>query len=279
MKFHPARAAALALAIAIGAAPVLAADAAKDPVVAVVNGKDIHKSKLVETQRALPPLRQVPMEAVYDQLLEHVINSQILLTEARKANLQDDPDVKKKLKEIEEQLVQNAFLKKKIDGQITDESMKASYDQTVKGMPPREEVKARHILVDKEDAAKEIIGQLKSGASFEDLAKSKSADPAGQNGGDLGYFAKEDMVPAFSEAAFALKPGQITETPVKTQFGWHVIKVEDRRTAPPPKFEEVKDQIRSQMTEDAALKVVGELRSKAEVKRFNADGTPMAEKK
>ncbi|MFA7429589.1 MAG: peptidylprolyl isomerase, partial [Rhodospirillaceae bacterium] len=130
-----------------------------------------------------------------------------------------------------------------------------------------------HILVDSEDAAKAIITDLKKGGDFAAIAKEKSSDPGAANGGDLGWFTKGTMVPEFAEAAYALKPGAITEAPVKTQFGWHIIKVEDRRKAEPPTFDEAKEDLRAQMAEEAVTEVLAGLRKDAKVETFALDGS------
>jgi peptidyl-prolyl cis-trans isomerase C len=274
MSFFRAGALALGVIAGFSLSPA-SAQQAKDPVVAVVNGKEIRKSAMVEAQQALPQLRQVPLEMVYDQLLEHLINSQLISAEAVKANMQNDSKVKARMKEIETRVLQEAYLAKRVESDLTDAAVRKKYDELMATAKPREEVRARHILVETEDAAKAVLSDLKAGAKFEDLAKAKSKDQgAAQNGGDLGYFGKEEMVPPFAEAAFSLKPGETTTAPVKTQFGWHVIKVEDRRTAQPPAFEQVRDQLKAQMADEAAMNVVKGLREKAQVKKFAIDGSP-----
>ena len=141
-------------------------------------------------------------------------------------------------------------------------------------MPAEEEVHARHILVATEDEAKALIAEIKKGAAFDKLAKEKSTDKAsGAEGGDLGWFKKTDMVKEFADAAFDLKKGELTETPVKTQFGYHVIKVEDRRKAPPPAFEEMADQLREEMAREAVTAQLDQLRSGAKIEKFNIDGS------
>lgn len=271
------RTGAIAMVLGLCAMPALA-ETAKDPLLATVNGKEIHKSDLVQLQQTLPPqLRQIPLEAVQDQLLEHMISSQLISAEAQKAGLQNDPKVKARVKEVETRIMQEAWLSRKAEQEVTDADLRKRYDELLAKTPAREEVHARHILLDNEDAAKAVIADINSGAKFEDVAKAKSKDPAGQNGGDLGYFTEQDMVPEFSKAAFALQPGQVTQTPVKTQFGWHVIKLEDRRTAQPPKFDEVKEQLRAQLGEEAVAKIVKDLRDKAQVKKFAADGSAKAQ--
>ncbi len=274
------RGAAFCLALSLAVLPAVASVAQaqdKDPVVAVVNGKEIRKSSLIELKNAQPQLRQVPLEMVYDQLLEHAITGQLLLTEAKKAKMQEDPKVKQRLEQIRDRLIQEAYVAKQAEAKVTDAQVKAKYEELAK---PREEVKARHILVESEDEAKAVIKQLSGGAKFEDVAAEKTKDPSGKTtGGDLGWFGKGDMVQPFAEAAFGMKPGEVSKAPVKTNFGWHVIKVEDKREVAPPPFEEVKEQIRGLLMEEQAGKVIEQLRSGADIKRFAADGSPKAEKK
>jgi peptidyl-prolyl cis-trans isomerase C len=271
------RVAALAAFVTAVAMPVLAADA--DPVVASINGKEIHRSALIDAQQAIPQLRQMPLEMVYEQLLDHVVTAQILLDQAKKQKLEDDPQVKAAFKDAQARILQQAYLAKRVDGDISEAAMKKRYEELKTTTAPKEEVKVRHILVDSEEAAKAVIADLKSGVSFEDEAKAKTKDPSGTStGGDLGYVGKGDTVPEFSDAAFKLKPGEFTQTPVKTQFGWHVIKVEDRRTAPTPSFEEAKPQIRNELAQKDVQKVIEDLKKSAQVKKFNIDGTPLVEK-
>jgi peptidyl-prolyl cis-trans isomerase C len=271
------RAAALAALMTAVAMPVLAADA--DPVVASVNGKDIHRSAIIEAQQSIPQLRQMPLEMVYDQLLDHVVTAQILLEQAKKQKLEDDPQVKAAFKDAQARILQQAYLAKRVDADISEDAIKKRYEDLKKTTAPKEEVKVRHILVDSEEAAKTVIADLKSGVKFEDEAKAKTKDPSGSaNGGDLGYIGKGDTVPEFSDAAFKLKPGEITETPVKTQFGWHVIKAEDRRIAPPPSYDEAKGAIKNELAQQDVQKVLDGLKKSAQVKKFNLDGSPYVEK-
>jgi peptidyl-prolyl cis-trans isomerase C len=172
-------------------------------------------------------------------------------------------------------VLQNAVLSREIAPSVTDAALKAKYDAEIANKPGEEEVHARHILVDNEEAAKKIIDELNKGADFATLAKANSKDPAAQNGGDLGFFKKADMVPEFADVAFALKPGQISQTPVKTQFGWHVIKVDETRTAPPPTFDQAKEELRQQIIQAGVRKVLDKARVGLTVVKFNMDGTPM----
>ena len=272
----------LALSLALLAAPAWAQTAAKpakpaagDPVVARVNGTDLHRSDVVEAIRGLPPqVQQQPLDRLYPALLDQMVGTMLVSQAGRKAKLQDDPEVKKRLALVQDQLIADAYVQRLLQKQVTDQKLHARYDKFVKDAPSREEVHARHILVASEDEAKEIIAELKKGARFHELAQEKTTDPSGKtSGGDLGYFTKEDMVPEFADAAFKLKPGEYTETPVKTQFGWHVIKLEDRRTAKPPTFEQVKPKLSNEMSRELVGDKVKELRTAAKIEVFNLDGS------
>lgn len=261
------RAAAAATVLLVAAAPAFAAD---DPVVAKVDGSEIHRSEIVEMKdrmaQQMPQLQAMPLEAVFNNLVDQAITQRLLSAQAQKAGLADDAEVKKQLEQIRQGLMQRVYLTREVEKRVTDEKVRAAYDELVKNSPPQDEVHARHILVDSEAKAKEIIKKLKKGSSFEDLAKSDSADAgSGKRGGDLGYFTKDAMVPEFAEAAFAMKPGDVSKEPVKTSFGWHIIKVEDRRKSAPPPFEEVKEPLRGQVSENIIQEVIADLRKAAKV--------------
>jgi peptidyl-prolyl cis-trans isomerase C len=175
---------------------------------------------------------------------------------------------------VEEQVIQDFWLQREIAKKVTPEKMKARYEERLKSMPTEEEIHARHILVATEDEAKAIITDLKKGASFDKLAKEKSTDKAsGAEGGDLGWFKKTDMVKEFADSAFALNKGALTETPVKTQFGYHVILLEDRRQAPPPSFDELSEQIREELARETVTAMLAQLRTGAKIEKFNIDGS------
>lgn len=269
-----AAAAFVALALAV---PAAAQDKAPDPIVADVNGDKIHLSDLVATYRALPArLQQVPFEQLYRPLLEHAIAIRLLASEGRKAKLQESEAVQKRLKYIEGQYVYEAYVEKIVAERATEAKLKEAYEAFVKDYKGEEEVRASHILVKTEQEAKDIIAQLEKGADFAKLAKEKSIDPSKErNSGDLGFFSKEQMVKEFAEAAFAMKKGETVKTPVKTQFGWHVIRVTDRRAGAPPKFEEVKDQLRQKLAEGIASDEIAKLKGAAKIDRFDAEGKPL----
>jgi peptidyl-prolyl cis-trans isomerase C len=257
------------------AKPAHDAPAAKDPVVATVNGQQIKLSDLEVAQQALPPqYRNMPLQSVFPALLDRLIDSKLVVADGRKHKVADDPAFKKRMAFVEEQVTQDFWLQREIAKNVTPERMQQRYEERLKSMPAEEEVRARHILVASEDEAKALIAELKKGVAFDKLAREKSTDKAsGAEGGDLGWFKKSDMVKEFAEAAFALKKGELTEVPVKTQFGYHVILLEDRRKAPPPSFEELSEQIREELAREAVNELLGKLRAAAKIEKFNMDGT------
>lgn len=276
------RPAALALGVFVGvqfpaAAQIRPLDNTGDPVVAIVDGNAILRSDLVIVQRTLPPqFQQLPLEVLYPALIERMIDAKLIFEAGRKEKLDADDDVKRRVRQFEERVVQEIYLNRLIDKQVTEETIRKRYDAFVKANPAKEEISARHILVQTEAQAKDVITELGKGADFAELAKARSLDPAGkQQGGDLGFFSKEEMVPEFSEAAFKMKDGETSKTPVKTQFGFHVIRVEARRTAAQP-LEEVREKLVGDMSQEIMNDVTGRLRKSAKIEVFNLDGSPAA---
>lgn len=275
------RAAAAALVVALAALPLTAQDTAQkqDIVVAEVNGEKIVMADLLATYRSLPArIQQVPFEQLYKPLLEHAISIRLLAAEGRKHKLAESEAVQRRLKYIESQYLYEAYVEKVVTERATEAKLLEAYEVFVKEFKGEGEVRASHILVKTETEAKEIIAQLEKGADFAKLAKEKSTDPSKEkNSGDLGFFSKEQMVKEFAEVAFSMKAGETTKVPVKTQFGWHVIRVTERRTAAAPKFDEVKDQLRQKLAETIAKEETDKLRAAAKIQRFGADGKPMKE--
>lgn len=254
--------------------PGLAVAADKESVVAEINGAKLHTSDVVAYQRSLPP--QMAAQAPYPVLLDMTVNNFLVAEQARKEGLEKDPQVRQALKEIESQLLVKAWMNRKLKGAVTEGAIKQAYDRYLAEFKPDEEVRARHILTEGEDAAKAVLADLKKGADFAEAAKAKSKDPSAKsNGGDLGYFTRDEMVKEFSEAAFAMKQGELSAAPVKSQFGWHVIKVEDRRLTSAPSLEQATPAIREQLAEETAQKMVADMRGKAKVKLFTPDGQPL----
>jgi peptidyl-prolyl cis-trans isomerase C len=258
------------------AAAATAPTAPPDPVIAKVDGAPIYLSDLQAASQGLPDnLRNLPPQMLFPMLLDQLIDGRALVIEAKKQGLEKDPVVAHEVAAAEDRALQSAMLSREVGPQVTDEAVKARFDKEAAGKPGEEEVHASHILVANEAEAKKIIAELNAGADFATLAKQNSTDPGGKTGGDLGFFKKDDMVPEFAVAAFALKPGEITQTPVHTQFGWHVIKLEERRTAPPPTFEQARDALRQKMIQEGVQKAVAEARAGLTVQKFNMDGTPL----
>ena len=272
---QPAPAAPVTPAPAAGALP--AAPTPSDPVVAKVGGDEIHASEVSEAAQSLPEeLRGMPAPVLFPMLLDQLVDRRIIIQAARKQGLANDPAVQRQVARATDTALQNALLTREIAPTLTDEAIKARYDRDFAGKAGEQEAHARHILVTDEETAKRIIVELKGGADFAELAKKNSTDPAGSsNGGDLGYFKRGDMLPEFAEAAFALKPGQVTEIPVKTRFGWHVIKLEDLRTSPPPPLDQVQGEIRQQLIQEGVARVLASAKQGVVVQKFNTDGTPL----
>ena len=266
--------AASAPAPASSAAP---ASPAADPVVAKVNGKPILLSDVKDAIQNLPQNAQaLPPQTLYPMLLDQMIDGRALVAEAQRTGLDKDPAVQRQVAAAEEQALETALLHKEIAPLVTEAAVRARYDAEIAGKPGVEEVHARHILVPDEATAKQVIAELNKGGDFAALSKQYSKDPgAAQQGGDLGWFKKDEMVPAFADAAFALKPGQVDQTPVHTQFGWHVIQVIERRTDPPPSFEQASQELRQKMIQEAVQQAVAHARTQVTVEKFNLDGSPV----
>jgi peptidyl-prolyl cis-trans isomerase C len=250
-----------------------------DTVVAVVDGKKITRADVIASAQSLPEQYQQNIEAIFPALIDRLVDLTLLSQAGRKENLQDDPEVKAQVERLTDQVIQEQVIRRQIKDKMTDEALKARYDKFVAALPAQTEVRAAHILVDNEDEAKAIIKELEGGADFAELAKTKSKDPsAKQNGGDLGYFVQGQMVPEFSKAAFELEKGQTSTAPVKTQFGWHVIRLEDKRPKAPPTFDEARGQIEQILSNEIVTAYLETLRTGATVEKFNPDGTPIPPK-
>jgi len=247
-----------------------------DAVLASVNGEKITERDLGIAYAGLSDsVKQQPQQQVLPQLLNELINAKALEIEARKENLQKDPDVKAQMDAASGAVLQNALLRKDLAPQLTEDKLKAIYQAQYAGKPGEEEIHAEHILLKSQADAQAVIDQLNKGADFATLAKSKSTDPNASSGGDLGWFKKGDMVQAFSNAAFALKTGQISQTPVQSPYGWHVIKVLGTRTAAPQTYEQIHDTL-AQATEQAALRAeLTKVREAAKVVVYDQNGKPV----
>ena len=256
----------LALAL-LASASVRAEDA--NPVLAKVNGAEIRASDVALAEEELgPSLAQMDPATKKENVLSFLIDMKIVSKEAEDKKIADRDDFKTRLAFARNRLLMDNLLAAEGKAATTDENMKKVYEDAAKQISGEQEVHARHILVETEDQAKKIEDQLKKGADFAELAKKESKDPGASDGGDLGFFTKDQMVPEFSAVAFALEPGKISD-PVKTQFGWHVIKVEEKRARKAPDFEQVKPQIETYVTRKAQADYVAKLRQAAKVERLD----------
>ena len=266
----PAAPAAARPAPAPGQAPAPA-----DPVVARVGTDEIHASELSDAAKALPEeLRGMPPTALYPMLLDQLVDRHVVVIAARKEGLDRDPAVQRMVARATDSALQNALLTREIAPTLTEDAIHARYERDFAGKQGETEIHARHILVADEETAKKVIAELNGGADFAELAKKYSTDPGAQSGGDLGFFKKADMLPEFSEVAFALKAGETTQTPVKTRFGWHVIQVQEIRNAPPPSLEQVHDEIRQTLIQEGVTRVLAQAKTGLPIEKFNVDGSP-----
>ncbi len=234
--------------------------------IAIVNGKAVPKSRVDALAQQLERSGRPVTPEMQGQLKEEVIAREIFVQEAQKQGIDARDDYKTQL-ELARQaiLIRELFAEFQKTNPVSDADIKAEYDQFVAANSGKE-YRARHILVEKEDQAKAIIASIKKGAKFEDIAKKSSKDPgSGAKGGDLDWAAGGNYVKEFSEAMVKLAKGKMTETPVKSQFGFHIIRLDDVRDAQLPKFEEVKPQISQQLQQQKLAKFQDELRAKAKV--------------
>lgn len=254
------------LVAAVAAAVVCVALPAAAQNIAIVNGKPVPKARadaltaqVARSGRPLTPELQ-------NQIKEEVVAREIFMQEAQKRGLDASDEYKAQMEMARETLLIRQLLadvQKK--NPVTDEEIKAEYDKFVSANSGKE-YRARHILVPTEEEAKAVIASLKKGGKFDEIAKKQSKDPgSGANGGDLDWATASSYVPEFSEAMVKLKKGQTTDAPVKSQFGWHIIRLDDVRDAELPKFEDVKPQIAQQLQQQKLMKFQDELRAKAKV--------------
>lgn len=257
---------------------VQAADPAPDPVVAIVNGDPIKRSEIERAAQLLPEqYQQMPFQMLFEPLLNRVVDSRVLAAEADKRKLGDEPAVQAALVQARRDVLRNELIESAVAAGTTKEKLEQAY-ALMKAQPgfAAEEVRARHILVQTKEEADAVMKALAAGGDFKALAQEKSIDPSAKdNGGELGYFRREMMVGPFADAAFAQEKGSISKEPVQTQFGWHIIEVEDRRTAV-PSFEEKEPELREQVAREIVTALLAESRKDATIQLFNFDGTPKA---
>jgi peptidyl-prolyl cis-trans isomerase C len=276
---RPAIAALLAVGLGLGVCPAVAqvqATGPSDPIVARVNGNPIHASEVNDARGRLPPQFQgMPDAVLFEMLLGSLIDTRLAAAAARAENLDKDPGHLERVRSVEQQLLERLYVSRKVEDKITPAAVKAAYAEMIKDGTRFDEVRAAHILVETEAQAGEVLASLKKGGDFEQLAKARSTDSSAARGGDLGFFGRDEMVPEFADVAFRLKAGEVSPEPVRTQFGWHVIKAIERRQGKPPAFEEIEGDIRAQLARDISGEVIGALRAEAKVERFGPDGKPV----
>ena len=261
---------ALLLTGLIAAAPIQAQE--QKIKVAEVNGEAIFLEEVMKIAEQLPSdIRQQPLPNYFDRIVDDVIDSRLAAAAGNDAGLTNNPEVLAQMSIAAQRVLAEAYITTELRKVVTEEEVQKAYQLFISDESAREEIKARHILVASEAEAKAIIAELNSGADFVSLAKEKSTGPSGPNGGDLGYFARGAMVPSFENAAFALSVGSHSSEPVQTQFGWHIIKLEDKKTAEAPPIETLRGQLQANLANQALSRIIETLRAPASISRLSFD--------
>lgn len=244
-------------------------------VAAVVNGEKITVSEMKDAYERNPQIKaQASFEDFYAQALDIMVNGKLALQAATKANIQATPEYQAQLAELQDEVARQVYIEKQVEAKVTDEKVKEVYDEYLAKFKAEKEIKAKHILVEEEALAKDIIAQLDSKkATFDELAKKYSKDQP-----DLGYFTADVMVPEFSEAAMKLAPNTYSESPVKTEFGYHIILVEDVRDTKPQPFEALEPQIKISLSQQAVTEIIKELNDNAQIEKFDLQGKKIESK-
>lgn len=264
------------LALAQGPAPAPTPAPAADPVLARVDGIEIRQSDVEAEMRRLPEeLRNMPPAMLQPLMLDQMITQKALVAAARARGLDRDAEVIARLRRAEDETLQQALLLREVQPLLTEEALRARYQAEIASRPPEEEIRASHILLASEADARTVLAEVRRpGADFAEIARRRSTDPGARNGGDLGFFKRGDMIPEFEQAAFALRPGEISAAPVRTQFGWHVIRLEERRAVPAPGFDESREGLRQQAFEEGVNAAVERIRAAATVERLDGGAAP-----
>jgi peptidyl-prolyl cis-trans isomerase C len=266
----PAGAAPPAPGTSASRAPVAGAD----PVIGSVDGKLIYLSDLTRVSNALPEqMRNMPFDSVMPVLLERLIDHEALIMTARRAGLDRKPEIQREMQAAADLALERAWLAQITPSQVTEAAIEARFNRQYANRPATDEVRARHILVGSEAEAKSVIEELKGGADFAAVARVVSKDPDGKQGGDLGFFRRDQVWPGFADVAFSLQPGQVGPVPVHNEFGWHIVKIEERRLVAPPTLSEVREKIRQELTAQAVQAAVADARSQMIIHKFNLDGS------
>ena len=241
------------------------------PIVANVNNEDISLETMIHAMNELPPeIQSQPFMSYYEDLLERVIDIKLFAQEGKKMKLDEEPSVRAAIDFVIEKVLMQAFLSKYVQENIKEENIKASYSNFIADETSREEIKASHILMDTESEAIDVINMLNDGDDFAELAKNKSTGPSGPSGGDLGWFKRGQMVPPFEKAAFSLNKNEISQRPVQTQFGWHVIKIFDKRIPEAPSYENMKSKLIQDLERKIVSKKIQDLRNDALIEKLSS---------
>ena len=261
----------LAQAQAPATPPPAAQAPASDPVLARVEGIEIRQSEIEAEARRLPEeLRNMPPMMLHPLLLDQIITQKAIVAAARAQGLDRDAEVRARIRRAEEETLQQALLLREVQPLLTEDALRARFSAELAARPAEEEIRASHILLASEPEARTALAEVRRpGADFAEVARRRSTDPGARNGGDLGFFKRGDMIPEFEQAAFALRPGEISAAPVRTQFGWHVIRLEERRAVAPPSFEESREALRQQAFEEGVNAAVERIRAAARVERLD----------
>ncbi|HUB11497.1 MAG TPA: peptidylprolyl isomerase [Acetobacteraceae bacterium] len=256
--------------------PPLASGKSNDPIVASVEGHLILLSDVGRAAKALPAnLQNMPFETLFPVLLDRLVDHEALVMLAERRDLEDTPEVRQQIEDARNRIMEAALLAKDAAPKVTEDAIKARYDRLYANRPATEQVRASHILVGSKEAALKLIADLKQGADFATLAEKYSTDPDGKKGGELGFFSREQVWPGFADVAFSLEPGQVADQPVHNEFGWHVIKVEERRLVAPPSFSDMHDKIKNELLQEAIGAEVASARSQLTIHEWNLDGSEM----
>ena len=246
-----------------------------DQIVAIVGEDRILLSEILSAKEALSEkYRDAPLDAIYSNLLDQVVERRLIAKASADEGLDKERNVALRLARARESVLLEAYISKHVQPQLMEEMLKERYQAQYANQGGEQEIHARHILLVSEADAMAVLQELEKGIEFAELAKQRSKGPSASRGGDLGFFRKQDMVPEFAEAAFALGEGEVS-APVKTQFGWHVIFLVARRSSAPPPFDQVAETLQREVARDAIVKIIADLRSKTNIQLFNSDGTPL----
>ena len=236
-----------------------------NPLLAPVNGREIRWADIEKSAQGLPEEIRSKLETIFPALLQRLIDVQLLIWAAREDGLAEDAEVRRLVSEYEDRVLSDTLIRRQVADRVTEDMLRARYGAHIEGLAARAEVWARHILLDSEVRAREVIAALDAGADFAALARERSLGPTAEHGGDIDYFTRDNMIPGFAAAAFALEVGHYSPDPVRTEFGWHVIMVEDRRAEGAASFEEMRDELRESAIRELLDSLLRDLRGRAEI--------------